>query len=98
MGRGLAGDIRMGIVPTAAQFLLPQAVRRLLGEAPDVTLKTTVALIDMLKPMLSAGELDLVVGTESPDPGRLRVHRLAEDPSWSRPRVKHEIFSLARPP
>lgn len=62
---GLAGHIRVGIVPTAAQFLLPQAARQLLREGPEVTLRTVVALVDTLKPMLRQGELDLVVGTET---------------------------------
>ena len=44
-----------GGVPPAAQFLMPQAVSRLLKEAPEVTLKTTVALVDALMPMLRAG-------------------------------------------
>ena len=38
LGRGLVGTIRIGIVPTAAQFLLPPAVRLLLHEAPEVDL------------------------------------------------------------
>ena len=34
IGMGLSGQVRIGIVPTAAQFLLPAAVRRLMAEAP----------------------------------------------------------------
>ena len=64
VARGLAGHVRIGIVPTAAQFLLPPVARRLLQEAPEVTLKTVVGLVDGLAPMLRAGELDLMVGTE----------------------------------
>jgi len=97
LGHGLAGEVRVGIVPTAAQFLLPQAVRRLLGEAPDVTLKTTVALVDVLRPMLHAGELDLVVGTESPAQAGFVSHRLAEDPIVVAAHASHEVFSLPRP-
>ena len=64
IGRGLAGNIRIGIVPTAAQFLLPPAARELISEAPGITLRTTVALGDILTPLLRAGEIDLMVGTE----------------------------------
>ncbi len=48
VARGLVGHVRVGIVPTAAQFLLPPAARQLLLEAPDVTLRTVVALVDVL--------------------------------------------------
>lgn len=65
IAQGSAGHIRVGIVPTAARFLLPPVARMLLAEAPHVTMKTTVALDDTLRPLLRAGELDLVVSTES---------------------------------
>lgn len=79
IGRGLSGHIRIGIVPTAAQFLLPPAARQLMQQAPDVTLRTVVGLIDTLKPLLRAGELDLMVGTESPAEAGFTSQRLAED-------------------
>ena len=50
IGKGMAGHVRIGIVPTAAQFLLPRAARDLISAAPDVTLRTVVGLIDTLKP------------------------------------------------
>lgn len=64
INRGLSGHIRLGIVPTAAQFLLPRAVRQLMEQAPQVTLKTVVGLVDTLRPLLQAGEIDLMVGSE----------------------------------
>src|SRR5690349_5614309 len=39
LGRGLAGMIRVGAVPTVARFLLPPVTRELLKEAPGVTIK-----------------------------------------------------------
>jgi len=79
LGAGLSGHVRLGIVPTAAQFLLPEVARQLLEEAPGVTLHTAVGLIDTLGPKLRAGELDLMVATQlSPEPG-FRSHALAED-------------------
>jgi DNA-binding transcriptional LysR family regulator len=65
IGSGLAGHVRIGIVPTAAQFLLPAAARLLLQEGPDITLRTVVGLVDQLKPLLAQGELDMVVSTET---------------------------------
>lgn len=85
IGAGLTGHVRIGIVPTAAQFLLPPVARQLLQEAPDVTLRTVVGLIDTLKPQLRAGELDMVVGTET-----------AAEPGWvSRPLAQDDIVVAA---
>jgi len=92
IGRGLSGHIRLGIVPTAAQFLLPAAARRLLAEAPEVTLRTTVGLIDTLKPLLQAGELDLMVGTESPDEPGFVSQRLTEDHIVVAASATHAVF------
>lgn len=80
IGQGLVGEVRIGIVPTAAQFLLPPVAREFLREAPDVVLRTVVGLVDALRPRLHAGELDLMVATES-DPGAgFASTVLAEDP------------------
>lgn len=92
IGAGLSGEVRLGIVPTAAQFLLPAVARQLLKEAPDVTLRTVVGLIDTLKPQLKAGELDIVVGTESAaEPGYVS-RLLAEDMIVVAASDRHEIF------
>lgn len=69
LGAGTAGHVRIGVVPTAAQFLLPRAMQRLLREVPQVTVKTTVGLRADLGQRLRAGELDLVVVSgHHPDP------------------------------
>lgn len=92
IGSGLAGHVRIGIVPTAAQFLLPAVARQLLREAPKVTLRTVVGLIDALKPQLRAGELDLMIGTESaPEPGWVSKP-LAEDMIVVAASERHEVF------
>lgn len=93
IGSGLSGHVRLGIVPTAAQFLLPGVARRLLQEAPEVTLRTVVGLVDALKPQLFAGELDMVVGTETaPEPGFVSK-RLAMDPIVVAAAAGHEVFA-----
>jgi DNA-binding transcriptional LysR family regulator len=92
IGQGLSGQVRIGIVPTAAQFLLPPVARQLLDEAPEVTLRTVVALVDTLKPMLRAGELDLVVGTESPPEDGFVSRVLAEDAIVVAASARHELL------
>lgn len=92
IGAGLTGHVRIGIVPTAAQFLLPAVARQLLQEAPGVTLRTVVGLVDTLQPQLRAGELDLVVGTETVvEPGYVS-RRLAEDTIVVAASEAHEVF------
>lgn len=95
MKKGLSGHIRIGIVPTAAQFILPPAARRLLAAAPEVTLRTVVGLVDTLKPLLHAGELDLMVGTEGPlEPG-FASQSLAQDQIVVAASATHPIFDGA---
>ena len=92
MQRGLSGHVRLGIVPTAAQFLLPSAARRLLDEAPEVTLRTVVALVDTLKPMLRAGDIDLMVGTAGAAEGGMVSKVLAEDAIVVAASANHALF------
>ncbi len=92
IGQGLSGQVRIGIVPTAAQFLLPPVARQLLEEAPEVTLRTVVGLIDTLRPMLHAGELDLTIGTESPAEDGFVSRVLAEDVIVVAASASHELL------
>jgi DNA-binding transcriptional LysR family regulator len=92
IGKGLSGEVRIGIVPTAAQFLLPAALRELLAEAPEVRLTTQVGLIDVLKPMLRDGALDVMVGTESPSEPGFTSQTLSEDSIVVAASAKHELF------
>jgi DNA-binding transcriptional LysR family regulator len=92
IGAGLTGHVRIGIVPTAAQFLLPAVARQLLHEAPGVTLRTVVGLIDTLKPQLRAGELDLMVGTESTPEAGWISKALAQDMIVVAASARHPVF------
>lgn len=92
IGKGLAGHVRIGIVPTAAQFLLPAVARLLLQEAPEVTLSTVVGLVETLKPKLRAGEIDLMIGTEGPDDADFVSRVLAEDSIVVAASGDHELF------
>ena len=97
IAQGLSGNVRIGIVPTAAQFLLPPAARQLLREAPEVTMRTVVGLIDTLKPLLRTGEIDLMVGTESPPEDGFVSQVLAEDVIVVAASSSHELFQGIEP-
>lgn len=92
IGQGLAGHVRIGIVPTAAQFVLPAVARQLLHEAPEVTLRTVVALVDTLRPLLRAGEIDLMVGTEGAAEAGYVSKPLVEDAIVVAASASHELF------
>jgi DNA-binding transcriptional LysR family regulator len=92
IGQGLSGQVRIGIVPTAAQFLLPQAARQLLQKAPEVTLRTVVGLADALKPQLDAGEIDLMIATEVRDEPGYVTQVLSEDCIVVAASAKHPVF------
>lgn len=92
MGKGLSGHVRIGIVPTAAQFLLPPVARQLLHEAPDATLRTVVGLLDTIKPLLRAGEIDMMVATESAPEDGYVSKVLAEDAIVVAASSNHELL------
>ena len=92
IGKGLTGHVRIGIVPTAAQFLLPSVAQQLLVEAPEVTLRTTVGLVDTLRPLLRSGEIDLMVGTASASEDGFSSKVIAEDAIVVAASAKHELL------
>lgn len=66
--------------------------RALLHEAPGVTLRTVVGLIDKLKPQLRAGELDMMVGAESAAEVGYVSRLLAEDMIVVAASDRHEVL------
>ena len=91
--RGLQGEIRIGIVPTAAQYILPAAVNRLLQDAPELKIKTRVGLVDTMAPLLRDGALDLLVGTEAVNATEFASRVLVEDVIVVAACKTHPIFS-----
>lgn len=79
IGTGMAGQVRIGVLPTLARFLMPPLCRESLKESPRVTLKTIIGQNDVLDEQLQKGEVDFILTTAlrpSPDLGR---HPLLED-------------------
>ncbi len=79
LGKGLAGNVRVGAVPTVARFLLPRACRELLRMAPGVTLKTLIGHNDLILAALKAGDLDTAVSFSTRADDDLFSHEIFED-------------------
>lgn len=92
LGKGLAGQVRIGTVPTAARFLLPPACSEFLRQAPGVTFKTIIGHDDVLAASLKAGELDLIVGfIRRPDEG-ITSHEILTDEVVVVAASDHHVF------
>jgi DNA-binding transcriptional LysR family regulator len=94
IGQGLSGHVKAGIVPTAAQFLLPKAARQLWTEAPEVTLRTVVALTDSLVPLLESGEIEFMVVTAAQVPEGFEARVLNEDHYVVAASSRHELMAM----
>ena len=92
LGAGLAGHIRVGVLPTLARFLLPQATHLLLAEAPGVTLKAVVAQNDVLGAQLAAGELDLILTTNIRGDEATVRHAVCEDDAVVIASARHPVL------
>jgi DNA-binding transcriptional LysR family regulator len=97
LGAGVAGHVRIGVLPTLARFLLPDATHRFLAEAPAVTIKAVVAQNDVLGAQLSAGELDLVVTTAIRGDASIVRHAVCEDDAVVIASARHPILRVEKP-
>ena len=79
IGKGLAGLVRVGTVPTVARFLLPPVCREIIKAAPGITLKAVIGHNDVLKASLKAGELDIMVSFSAREEADLATHEILED-------------------
>ena len=61
LGAEVAGDVRLGIIPTTARWLLPRVVVALQARHPKVRLVVTSATTTSLLPQLESGALDAAV-------------------------------------
>lgn len=78
--RGAAGTLRIGTGTTPVEHLLPDACRALAREAPDVNIKLTIGMADMLKEQLRRGELDMILSpTEGSDQSDFDVDVVLRD-------------------
>ena len=97
LGAGVAGHVRVGVLPTLARFLLPEAVHLFLSEAPEVTIKAQVAQNDVLGAQLASGELDLIVTTQVPADESIVRHAVCEDDAVVIASATHPVLRVTKP-
>ncbi len=94
----LSGTLRLGVIPTIAPFLLPQALRRLRRKYPKLKLylreERTAVLVDELQ----AGRLDLVLLALPCDCGAADRAPLFRDPFLLACPPDHPLAKLKRVP
>ncbi len=92
LGKGLAGLVRVGTVPTVARFLLPPVCREIIGRAPGIKLKVVIGQNDVLRNALRSGELDLVVSFSVQAEADLASDEILEDEVVVAANRSHPIF------
>jgi len=93
---GDSGHVKLGVVPTAAHFLLPGVCRALLEAAPQLTLKTVIGQDDVLAAALGSGDLDAVISLGANTDAHFVGHAIADDVMVVAASSSHEIFHRRR--
>ena len=96
LGADVAGEARIGVIPTTARWLLPRLLDRLRAEHPRVRLVVTAATTASLLPQLIAGALDAAVfALPVDDPDLLEEPLFEEELVLAVPR-SHELAGRRR--
>jgi len=90
---GTVGQVAIGTLLAGSAGLLPQAIRDLQREQPDLVIRVEEGTNDMLMPALRSGELDLVLGRlpEFRDREGLKQEYLTDDAAWIVVRCGHPL-------
>ena len=92
VGSGRAGVVRIGMVPTAARYLMPPLCAHFLADSPDLAFKTVIANNDVLHAALKAGDLDLAVNIAAVVDDEIAYHTIFRDECVVVARRGHAIF------
>jgi DNA-binding transcriptional LysR family regulator len=92
VGAGVAGQVRIGVLPTLARFLIPPLCRVFLPEAPGVRIRTVIAQNDVLATQLEAGEVDFILTTAIRATEDLVSHTILEDEAVVIASASHPIL------
>ena len=79
-GRLFEGELRLGVIPTLAPYLLPKLLPLLQGRHPDLVVKLRETQTKVLVEELVAGDLDAVMLALPAPEADVEVIRLIEDP------------------
>jgi LysR family hydrogen peroxide-inducible transcriptional activator len=91
LGDPLAGSLRLGIIPTIAPYLLPEAVPAVLARFPKLQLLFREEKTEVLVASLAAGKLDAAVLALEADLGDLEHAIIAHDPFVLAAPKKHPL-------
>lgn len=75
-----SGELRLGIIPTIAPYLLPDALPKLRRAVPDIQLQLIEAQTSTLARLLGTGEIEAVIGALPFDVERTVQHVLYVEP------------------
>ncbi len=96
IGSGSAGQVRIGVLPTLARFLMPPLCRALLDQAPEVNIQATIAQNDVLAKLLHSGEVDLILTTSTRANARWVAEPVLSDEVVVVAGITHPIFEQSR--
>ena len=91
---GLAGQVEVGVIMTAAMALLPRAVARIKEHAPLLRIGVQVEPSNVLLDKLQRGTLDFMIGRilDTADSSRLIYEELTEEPACAVVRPGHPLL------
>jgi len=92
IGGGRAGVVRIGMVPTAARYLMPRLCAQFLADSPGLAFKTVIANNDVLHGSLKAGDIDLAVNIAAAVDEEIASHAIFRDECVVVARRTHPVF------
>ncbi|WP_416909010.1 MAG: LysR substrate-binding domain-containing protein [Polymorphobacter sp.] len=81
-GKPLSGELRLGVIPTIAPYLLPRVLPRLRQRYPELKLYLREAMSHVVCEALARGQLDAVLLALPWDCGTVESKALFEDPFY----------------
>lgn len=95
-GAMFQGRLRLGVLPSIGPYLLPNVVRRLHHENPELRVIIREEATQDLDEGLRSGRLDMIISTPEDHPGGDATHLFSET-LWAAMAPDHELASHAGP-
>lgn len=90
----VAGELRVGVIPTLAPYLLPRFLRTLTADFPELRLAVDELPTDRLLEALRTDALDLALIATAPDTPGLSQRSLFREPLFVYAHVNHPLARL----